>query len=1515
MSRQPNGGFIGTENITDNTKASGVYNLSEVGQKIALNEYPTARYTPSRSLRFDASRSTYLSRTPASAGNRRTWTWSGWVKRGALTGVRQALFTSVTTDAGVYWGLEFNANNNLNIFDSNSASGVALTSTRVFRDISAWYHIAVAVDTTQATASNRIKLYVNGEQITSFSVVNYSPLNSDTRINSTVIHSIGSWFPATGNTLPFDGYITDVNFVDGQSLTPSAFGEYEPRTNEWKPKRYAGTYGTNGFYLSFANNASTTTLGLDDGTGLAGSGAGSNDWTLVNHSVSIGANYDSMTDVPGVGSQVTNDIGGVTRGNYATMNPLDKSASLTITNGNLSITTASNAHQYSRHTIQLPTSGKWYWEVTGTFSSTSRNGTGIISNSTSVSDYPFGTSQSFGWYLGSNTNNWYWSNNGTLGFNIVPASGAVFQMCYDADNKTIYAGINNTFYNSAGSSSGSPSTLSNPTSSNIPDGLFPATGVYGSGTMSVNHGQRPFAYTPPAGFKSLCTTNLPEPVVKRPQDQFDIKLWNGNSTGITIGNTAKQRDNYQISRSLRFNQADQNQLSRVFGSTYTDKKKNTVSFWVKRSALNVTAGEPIMFYNNGGRGGNINFSGSGAGGSSANDDLVISNRNATTGVGDYTVRTRAIFREAQNWNHVVISTDTTQSVASDRIKIYYNGVRITDINTGDTAYPALNYESTAFLGGNAASHFIGFGQPDGSNQWFDGYLAEFRFIDGQALEPSSFGNFDVDGSWQAKAYTGTFGSNGFYLPFNHNATESFAGSFNGSNQFLSVPQNAAFSFGTGDFTVEAWVFANSWNSVNPIIALGDGAVGGGSPVYSGWALRYDSSGVIVFYRFDGTETRLDGSITLGTNAWNHIAVSRTSGTLRIFANGVQVYSAANSLSYNNVNSNTLKIGGNWVIGGGVVTWFNGLISNARIVKGTGLYTGNFIPTSSPLTAVTGTSLLTLQNSTIIDNSTNAFTITNNNTVTTSSRNPFAVPVITSDQSGNINSWFPANISAEAGINNDSMVDVPTDWGGDSVDSGGEVRANYPTILRASYSFGGQSTLTDGNLFYDSPNPSSNYAVSPIRATMEFSSGKYYYEVQLTRNPGANGGYQIGVFDVGAIPNTGGGWDTPSFGWHYNVQNGSITVNGVSGVATVAAAVSGDIIGLAFDRDAGTWRLYKNGTLLTTQTAPVRGTGWFFGANIDQGFSNSREIGFRFNFGQRPFVYTPPTDHKSLNTKNLNEQSPFLNGPDLVWIKRRNATSQNVLTDTVRGANRELYSNLTDAEQSNTGQFLTQFTSNGFLLGPSQSGTGDANISGGRYVGFCWNAGSRTVGNADGTITSTVRANPAAGFSIVNYTGTGANATVGHGLGVAPKMIISKSRTATTSESWGVYHASIPATNAVYLNLTQSQESAATQWNSTAPTSTVFSIGSATRINGSGASLVAYCFAEVAGYSSFGSFTGNGSIDGPFINTGFKPAWIMIKRIDSSSDWTIFDAATNKLFNYGTEASNRFSANNQNPEDQ
>ena len=242
-------------------------------------------------------------------------------------------------------------------------------------------------------------------------------------------------------------------------------------------------------------------------------------------------------------------------------------------------------------------------------------------------------------------------------------------------------------------------------------------------------------------------------------------------------------------------------------------------------------------------------------------------------------------------------------------------------------------------------------------------------------------------------------------------------------------------------------------------------------------------------------------------------------------------------------------------------------------------------------------------------------------------------------------------------------------------------------------------------------------------------------------------------------------------------------------------------------------------------------------------------------------------------------------PDLVWVKDRDNGNNHCLVDAVRGTGKYISSNLGSAEINNSSQSISAFTSDGFTTGINNPANEPASTTKG-FMSWNWLANGTGVANTDGSISSTVSANTTSGFSIVSYTGTGANATVGHGLGVAPKMIHIKNR--TTARGWISGHESIGWTKNLYLDGTNAEDTRSDTFNNTSPTSSVFSIGSSVGVNENTDSMIAYCFAEKQGYSKFGSYTGNGSTDGTFVYTGFKPAFLIVKKTDSVNSWVMFD---------------------------
>jgi hypothetical protein len=497
--------------------------------------------------------------------------------------------------------------------------------------------------------------------------------------------------------------------------------------------------------------------------------------------------------------------------------------------------------------------------------------------------------------------------------------------------------------------------------------------------------------------------------------------------------------------------------------------------------------------------------------------------------------------------------------------------------------------------------------------------------------------------------------------------------------------------------------------------------------------------------------------------------------------------------------------------------------------------------------------------------------------------------------------IPAEANPTLGAGCDSLIDTPTNF---EADSGNNV-GNY--CVWNPLSSNGGVTIRNGNL--DTVNTGSAY--DNPRATFGMSSGQWYWEVLITSFAG---GFHVGL----ALPNaanssylgaTTGTWAYGDSGQKYD--------QGTSSSYGSSFASVGKVISCAFDADAGTVVFYNDGVSQGTAF-----TGLTDGPYLPAVYARVNSTGGSWNFGQRPYTYAPPSGYKALCTTNLADsavtnpstafdvdtwsgdgtdpRSRTLSfGPDLVWIKTINQSNWHYLTDIVRGAPKKLYTNSTNAEDTAPiyGQ-IDSFNSNGFTLGggtdPSNP-LSDSNQIGTNYVAWAWDAGGSSVTNEDGSITSQVSANQTTGFSILTltfptYSGT---STVGHGLNAAPHWWIMKDR--DSADGWYTGHISSGANKYLRLETTDAENISTTLWDNTLPSSSVI-YNNGTSMTGAG-DYVMYAWAPVEGYSAFGSYEGNGNASGPFVYTGFKPRWIMIKNVDnfgSGYDWFIFDTARDTL---------------------
>ena len=866
------------------------------------------------------------------------------------------------------------------------------------------------------------------------------------------------------------------------------------------------------------------------------------------------------------------------------------------------------------------------------------------------------------------------------------------------------------------------------------------------------------------------------------------------------------------------------------------------------------------------------------------------------------------------------------------MRLYVNGDRVTTFSSA--TYPAQN---TDFAVNNTQIHEIG-RYVWGQDLYLSAMLADVYLIDGQALTPTSFGETDATtGVWNPKAYTGSYGTNGFHLEFADNsaATATTLGKDTSGNGNNWTPNN--LSIITGGPTSVA-----SASGALPILNTTDTY---GDTVGSG-------------VRSDAFAANIACAIPLGTasglNTADQSPTGRVSATKTVTnSSGTNNTSISQfyggSLYINGASGSRLYVDGftsfasNYSTNFTIECWFypvaitnnnNVFVFHNDRANVAGTFRVYWNGSGFAGTGLTGTSTGASANrwyhiAYVRSGSTNTLyvngvaTLSGTGSATTAAAYAYLIlgERIVSDSNNfrgqayysdlrayetakYTSSFNPPSTTQNAtvGAGCDSLVDVPTNGATSSGgDAGGTTTGNYCTWNALAVGSASDLAPSNGNLDATGFSVAGNRNKS-ITGTIGVMSGKWYWEVAVT-SVTSTPACVIGISSKSSPNELGDFPGANSFGWSYYAANG--TKNNGTQLSYGASYTAGDVIGVALDVDNGTLTFYKNNTSQGTAYTGLT-TGPYYPA-IGHGGSVQAFV-TSANFGQRPFAYTAPSGFKALNTANL--PAPLVTkpntvmdvlaysgsgssrtftgfgfGPDLVWIKQRSGANNHRLYDAVRGTTKALYSNLTNSEGTDsTG--LTSFTSDGFTLGD-----GDVvwNASGQTYVAWAFDAGSSTVTNTSGSISSQVRANATAGFSVVTYTGTGTTGTVGHGLGVVPSMMIVKRRDAAAN--WYVYHSAIGNTGALGLNLTNATITSANFWNNTSPTSTVLTVsaGSA-EMNTNGGTYVVYAFAPVSGYSSFGSITSNGTSDNAFAYLGFRPRFLLYKNASATGNWGMYDSS-------------------------
>jgi hypothetical protein len=863
-------------------------------------------------------------------------------------------------------------------------------------------------------------------------------------------------------------------------------------------------------------------------------------------------------------------------------------------------------------------------------------------------------------------------------------------------------------------------------------------------------------------------------------------------------------DTYQVSRSLRFNGTSK-YLSRTFSAG--NRKTWTWSGWVKRSLIS-TANNQTIF---------------GASTASPTDNTNLFNIQFTTadtlslsGGASEVLATSQVFRDPTAWYHIVVAFDTTQATLSNRIKMYVNGSQVTSLSV--STYVVQDFQTAI---NSAVQHDIG-GLLPFAGRYFDGYIAEANFIDGSQLTPSSFGETEsATGRWRPIQYSGTYGTNGFYLPFSRNQAaqelgiDQKTGSFTsatGGLPILNQSQRFLTSGVASDSNASSLVLALPLDTTANLTAdqsptgrtASTKSVTNASVTATPGVYEYYGTGSALF---NGTTSRLSvpnstdfqfGTGDFTVEGWVNSVALKTNGlfakcstdstwaagwSLEINAGYITFYDGVAGLRYTGA-TNLMAIN----------TWYHvawsrqsgslRMFVNGNLVR-TDTITSNFVPTVS-------------------------FAMGNDITTNTYALNAyfqdvriykgvakytaaFVVP--------NTNDFIPGGsptFSVTAYATNDSLVDSPTIYGLDT-GVGGEVRGNYATLNSISPFKG---TILNGNL-------STNAGLLSSFSTIGMSSGKWYCEMYVTAvGTESSLGVTRGLASTQYM-----GTSADSYGYYMSGPK----YNNSTPIAYGAAYTTGDTVGAAFDADGGTIIFYKNGVSQGTAYTGLTSGPYFFGCS---GRSNDVTM----NFGQQAYKYAAPSGYKALCSTNFptpavpkssaamdvvtytgtgatltNSSLNF--SPDLVWLKSRSAATDHALYDSVRGATFDLSSTST-AAQTTQAQGLTSFDASGFTIGTLAK----LNTTSATYVGWAW----------DESVTD--------GLDIVGYVGNGTSGrTISHNLGVTPKFILVKNR--TTASDWPVYHASLPASNMLFLHLTNATAAiSAMAWGGvSAASSTTFTV--------------------------------------------------------------------------------------------
>ena len=1337
------------------------------------------------SLRFVTGSNPHLKRTPTTAGNRRVWTWSGWCKRQDLGSFRRLFEAGADTSnfTTITWQGD---NDSIELMSRTSGTNKFRVKTaRLFRDLSAWYHVVVSMNILNETQTEKCKIYINGNRITAFD--DNTQQNEDETVS--FVNATNGHFVGTANNIAssLEGLLSQVYLIDGIELDPSYFGFTDPLTNTWRPKKYTGNFNyvspsdqvdyESGFDGQSMQNVDTTWLPFSGNT--------------ANNGFSQSKSTTCTYTAPGSGIAYTSTI-------------------------RLFVKTGSGGANDITIDGSSFTPNTGVGNNTGAWNDISSVVTGNLLNTIVTT-------------RGSGGRNSYWSAievDGEIITHFQPGFNG-FYLPLDGNSPIGQdrSGEENDF---------TPVNIGGSNSIEKATGAFPILNTINGGKVATAGVRTDSA----VGAAATCLLALP---LNDSTTNLDVShLVDSKATENTVtvtsvspGLTGGAGDNF-YGASYDFDGSnDELSFSVTNNGPFFLQSDFTMECWARIAGSQTDDRYFLQL----------------AAGTSTNSEgswyLRINSSKFEGIIVNGNTQHKTISAEnyaADKWTHVAYVREGNEQ------RLYVDGTL--SATTSHTALPNIN-----------ASSSLSVGAAFGSNNHIDAQIQDVRVYTGVAKYTESF----IPASTNPDIVPDT--PSGVSLSSNLAKITNGSVNFDGTGDYLQIPNHADLRFGSGAFCVEAFVYYSETSGNGTIAGLWNSGSNRRSWLFQ---IESDQRRLRGFFSNDGsTVTQVNGSTGQMTrNAWHHVAFTRSGNDFRIFLDGVEVGSATSSNSLFDNSDDDIGVGS--AQGGASSDPITGFISDVRIVKGSAVYTSNFTPPAAPLTNVTNTKLLCCQS-----------------TVSATAADVIPTGSITANGNAVVTTFSPFNtdISAVRGQ-----------------------ECNYATLNPRNRR--ANAVLSNNNLSWTCDNSDSG----TVLATEVVNSGKYYWEVTVDNGNRFHAGVHAGPGAQLATNDAG----ITAFDWAFRTDGAKVHAGAESSTNFFSVTGIGNVIQLAYDGDGGNLWFGANGHWFEGNPSALSGPS-YTGVTSTGGISpmlnrRTNDNGASINFGQKPFKYAPPKGFQTLNSANIRSEievrpdqyvgivtytgdgntNRVLTGlnmqPDLVWIKSMSASGNHCLVDSVRGVNDRLITNSQGTESENTGT-INSFNSNGFTIGDSSL----VNTDGTSYVAWCWKAGGAAVSNTDGDKTVQLSANQEAGFSIISYTGNGTDGeTFGHGLSSTPKMYIIKDRDSTSN--WFIFNSNLPTNQNVYFNA-QDAGFAAGGFAGASATSSLIQLptGGSTTVNESGKKYICYAWHDVPGLQKFGMYTGDGTTDGPYINCGFRPALLWVKNASSgSTDWVILDTTTSVI---------------------